>query len=234
MSILTIDVGIKNLAICALDVPTKKIRIWKILNVGYGTNICKAIICEFDAIEDIDRESVVLIERQMTRKMTNIQSYIEMYVRMRGFSEVIIYSPVHKLGGTGKENSGKGKDRYHARKAASVSLCKEWMDANVQDEWVTDLWAKTKKKDDLADTLCMALSYVKNPIIDASNVFKKVCARKPTVRQENTGNYSKSNIKYLLQNLAKDKPISLKLGKAIAKFWKSLEVCLAELRISRA
>lgn len=232
--LLTIDVGIKNLAICCVDETTKQIVLWKIINVGYGNDICTAIVAEFNAFHETVKGSVVLIERQMTRKMTNIQCYIEMYFRMQGHAEVIIYSPVHKLCGTGQENSGTGKRKYHARKKASIDVCKAWMDANPQSTAMTELWTATKKKDDLADTLCMALSYIKNPVRDLSNIRRPVNARKPTPRQETSGQYSKSNIKYLLQNLKSNEAISLKLGRSITKFWKSIDACMTDLNIRRA
>jgi hypothetical protein len=232
--LLTIDVGIKNLAICCLDETTKQIILWKIINIGYGNDICKAIVAEFNSFHETVKGSVVLIERQMTRKMTNIQCYIEMYFRMQGHTEVIIYSPVHKLCGSGQENSGKGKRKYAARKKASIDLCKTWIDANPQSTEMTELWTATKKKDDLADTLCMALSYIKNPVNDLSNITRPVNARKPTLRQEASGQYSKSNIKYLLQNLKNKEAIPLKLNRSIVKFWKSLDACMAELKIRRA
>jgi hypothetical protein len=226
--IVSIDVGIKNLAICAVD--NNIILLWKIINIGYGSDMCKTIIAEFSNFKDLIEGAVILIERQMTRKMTNIQCYIEMYFRMLNFKEVIIYNPTHKLCGTGKENSGGGL--YRARKQASVEICKEWIDNNHQEEWISTLWKTTKKKDDLADTLCMIISYLKNPVFDKSNVIKIINARKPTIKQESSGNYSKSNIKYLLQKNSPDKTISVKVGKAILKFWKSIEACTDELQIT--
>jgi hypothetical protein len=222
--ILAIDVGIKNLAFCVLE-DTHKIIEWKVINIG-GNDICKSIIKEFNNLYDIFQNSVVLIERQMTRKMTNIQCYIEMYFRMKDFKEVYIYSPVYKLHGTGKENSGGGKKRYGKRKQAAIDLSKEWLEKNPQEPWVDTLWKTTKKKDDLSDTLCMVISYIKKPI---KNETLKICnARKPTAKQESTGNYSKSNIKYLL---LQKKPITKKLEKAIQKHYKTLENCISELEV---
>ena len=226
--ILAIDVGIKNLAICVLE--NNKILSWKVINVGYGNDICKTLITEFNDLYEVFKDSIVLIERQMTRKMTNIQCYIEMYFRMKEFTDVIIYSPSYKLSGTGKEHSGGGKKKYSARKQAAIELSKEWLDKNTQEGWVGDLWKATKKKDDLSDTLCMAVSYIKNPVKDHTNILKTINARKPTVKQESSGNYSKSNIKYLLSKNPKIL-ISKKLGTAITKHWKSLEICIKELEV---
>ena len=227
--ILAIDVGIKNLAFCVLE-NSITIVSWKVINIGYGNDICKSLIKEFDGLYELFKDSIVLIERQMTRKMTNIQCYIEMYFRMKEFKEVIIYSPVYKLHGTGQENSGGGKKRYGARKQAAIDISKEWLDKHPQEEWVGDLWKATKKKDDLSDTLCMAISYIKNPVKDHTNIFKKVNARKPTAKQESLGNYSKSNIKYLLSQNPK-RPFQKKLEKAIQKYYKTFDLCIKDLEV---
>lgn len=235
--LVSIDVGIQNLAVCLLG-EKDTIVLWKVFNLSYGTDICTSIIKAFDTMEEQIGGATILIERQMTKKMCNIQCYLEMYFRMKGHKEVILYSPKHKLSGTGQENSGKGKKLYYARKKASTELCKKWMEEHPQESWVQELWTKTKKKDDLSDTLCMAIAYLEHPVSDPSTVVKKIQARKPTARQDALGKYSKSNIKYLLQNYPKQKTLdggealpalSKKIEKCVLKFWPSLEVCWNEL-----
>lgn len=231
--IVAIDVGIKNLAICVVD--NYKILLWKVINISYN-NICVSIIEEFNQFYDIIKDAVILIEKQMTRKMCVVQSYIEMYFRMKNFKDVIIYNAICKLAGTGKENTGRGKIRYYARKKAAVELCTDWLKEHPQEEWVNTLWDSTKKKDDLADTLCMTVSYIKSPINNALTT-KVVRSRKPTIKQSASGRYSKSNIKYFLENnesITSDKPIiSKKLEKCVLKFWKSIEICIKELGINK-
>lgn len=230
--IVAVDVGIKNLAICVID--AGEIILWRVMNISI--NICNAIIEEFDAFYDVIKGSIVLIEKQMTRRMCVVQAYIEMYFRLKGFSDVIIYNAICKLAGTGKENTGKGKMRYFARKKAAIEICKQWLDKNPQNAWVSDLWDATKKKDDLADTLCMIVSYIKSPI-PASLPVKTVRSRKPTARQNASGQYSKSNIKYFLENtniINKGVPVmSKKLEKSVLKFWKSIDECMQDLGISK-
>ena len=221
--IVSIDVGIKNLAICVLE--ESKIQAWHLINLMYGTDLCSAVIKALEPITIIPT-ATILIERQMTRKMTNIQCYLEMYFRLKGYS-VIIYSPKYKLAGTGKENSGK--NLYKARKKASVELCQQWMEANLQEDSILEVWNKTKKKDDLSDTLAMAISFIANPKPDPT-LIKEVRARKPTQRQEQKGNYSKANIKFLLQGGAEP---TAKLNKAITKFWPNIETCRQELGLSK-
>jgi len=221
--LVSIDVGIKNLAICVLE--DNKIQTWHLINLMYGTDLCSAVIKALEPISILPN-TTILIERQMTRKMTNIQCYLEMYFRLKGFS-VIVYSPKYKLAGTGKENSGK--NLYKARKKASIELCQQWMETNPQEPSILEVWNKTKKKDDLSDTLAMAVAFINNPTADPT-VIKEVRARKPTAKQEQKGNYSKANIKYLLQGGAEP---TKKLEKAITKFWPNLESCRQELGLSK-
>lgn len=230
--IVAIDVGIKNLAICVVD--NYKIVLWKVINISYN-NICTSIIEEFDEFYELIKGSVILIEKQMTRRMCIVQAYIEMYFRMKDFKEIIIYNAICKLAGTGKENTGRGKSKYYARKKAAVDLCNEWLKEHPQEECVHSLWNSTKKKDDLADTLCMTVSYIKSPI-QTFLPTKTIRSRKPTIKQNASGRYSKSNIKYFLENnktLTSEQPIiSKKLEKCVLKFWKSLDICIKELGIN--
>lgn len=228
---ISIDVGIKNLAICVLNQQT--IHCWKIINLTYGTDLCSTIIRELEEFVQKYPTATVVIERQMTKKMLNIQCYIEMFFRLKDYSSVIIYSPKHKLAGTGMEHSGKGL--YQARKRASVQLCKEWLEKYTQEDWIHQLWKSTRKKDDISDALMMAIAFQENPICDITQIKKKIISRKPTPSQQSKGNYSKSNIKYLLQQISVDKRQEgghdKKLQRNIIKFWPSLEECLKDLEL---
>jgi len=230
---VSIDVGIKNLALCVLDGDI--ILQWKLINLTYGKDICTSIIHAMDTLLESIQGATIIIERQMTKKMCNIQCYLEMYFRLKNFPSVIIYSPKYKLAGSGQENSGKGKSLYNARKKASISLCKEWLEKHPQEPWVDELWKKTKKKDDISDAFMMAIAYQENPICDITQINKKICARKPTIKQQTKGVYSKSNIKYLLHQMPLDKRqesyLDKKLKKNIDKFWPSIQECLNELEL---
>lgn len=229
--LISIDVGIKNLALCILE--DVRIHEWKVINLTYGNDICTSIIQAFNDIQSRYSTAQIVIERQMTRKMTNLQCYLEMYFRLKGHS-VVIYSPKHKLAGSGKENSGKGKGMYQARKKASITLCQEWLDKHPQEEWVQELWKKTKKKDDISDALMMAIAYQSNPVLDVA-IPKEIRARKPTALQQSRGNYSKCNIKYLLQQIPEENRCETKIDKKllrnIKKFWPTFEECCTNLQI---
>lgn len=230
--IVSIDVGIKNLALCVLN--NQSIIFWKLINLTYGPSTCLSIINELDNIYDKINGSNILIERQMTKKMCNIQCYLEMYFRLKQFPSVIIYSPKYKLAGSGQENSGKGKSNYNARKKAAISLCNEWLYKNKQTEEIEQLWKNTKKKDDIADALLMAISYINNPIEDIVHIKKKIVARKPTIKQSK-GKYSKSNIKYLLQQISKENRLEANIDKKlktnIIRYWKNFDECINDLEL---
>ena len=228
--LISIDVGIKNLALCILE--DTRICDWKVLNLSYGNNVCTAIIQAFNDLQTRYPSAQIVIERQMTKKMLNIQCYLEMYFRLKGHS-VVIYSPKHKLAGTGKENSGGGKSLYQARKKASITLCQEWLDKHPQEGWIHELWRTTKKKDDISDALMMAIAFQSNPVLDGTEP-KEIRARKPTALQQSRGNYSKCNIKYFLQSMKQpilECAVDKKVMRSILKFWPNLTECIQSLKL---
>lgn len=81
-----------------------------------------------------------------------------------------------------------------------------------------------------------ALAYNKHPIFDSlqtiDNTETKVIARKPSEKQTKTGNYSRSNIKYLLKtHMYKISDCPSRLLKAIKKYYNSLEDAYKNLNI---
>jgi len=228
--LVSIDVGIKNLALCILE--EARIHEWKVINLSYGNNLCNSIIEALNDLQQRYPSAQIVIERQMTKKMLNVQCYLEMYFRLKGHT-VVIYSPKHKLAGTGKENSGGGKSLYQARKKASVSLCAEWLDKHPQEGWIHELWRTTKKKDDISDALMMAIAYQSNPVKETTQI-KEIRARKPTALQQSRGNYSKCNIKYFLQMMKLpilEVAVDKKIMKSIHKFWPTFQACCNDLHI---
>ena len=209
MSILSFDVGMKNLAFCILKETT--IEKWDVSEIKYKTNqsLCDAIVHHLDKYPELLKCSTVLIEKQPSRnnKMRIIEALLNAYFVIKGSSnqessikKVLVYSAKYKLG----SNTMKGKSNYNERKKLSIARCKRFLEntSNVNQNYV-DVFFKSKKKDDLADSLLQALAYNKSSVFeDLQNVenTEKVIMRKPTEKQEKTGNYSRSNIKYFLSN----------------------------------
>ena len=102
---------------------------------------------------------------------------------------------------------GRGKEQYRKRKKAAVDRCRLFLDQDPNKHW-RDLFIKSAKKDDLADTVMQALSYIERwvpQVADAPSAVtapvkpKKIVARKPNENQKAT-RYSQSNLVYLLHN----------------------------------
>ena len=209
MSILSFDVGMKNLAFCILKETI--IEKWDVSEIKYKTNqsLCDAIVHHLDKYPELLECNTVLIEKQPSRnnKMRIIEALLNAYFVIKGSSnqesnikKVLVYSAKYKLG----SNTMKGKSNYNERKKLSIARCRKFLENTSKlNEKYLDVFSKSKKKDDLADSLLQALAYNKSSIFeDLQNVenTEKVTMRKPTEKQEKTGNYSRSNIKYLLSN----------------------------------
>jgi hypothetical protein len=126
---------------------------------------------------------------------------------------------------------GRGKEQYRKRKKASVDRCvtpllrklarpfsrltrrcRMFLDEDPNKHW-REHFIASAKKDDLADTVMQALSYIErrggsSAAASASAVSapvkpKKITARQPTENQKAT-RFSQSNLLWLLNNTPED------------------------------
>jgi len=209
--ILSFDVGLKNLAFCILK--ESQIVDWEVfpISISKGDTICDSIVKCLDNHKSLEKMlncTTVLIEKQPSKnnQMRIIESLLNAYFVIKGkndsasaINKVIVYSAKHKLG----QNTQRGKSMYTERKKLSVARAKVFLE-NTNSEFIK-LFTDSKKKDDLADSLLQGLAYTKGSEYDAlQNILvdleSKVIAKEPTQKQISRG-YSKSNIKYLLQNM---------------------------------
>ena len=236
MSILSFDVGIKNLAFCVLK--ENKILHWNVSELKYSSNqsLCEAVVNYCDMWPQMLECHTVLIEKQPSRnnKMRIIEALLNAYFVIKGIksddsqiAKVLVISAKYKLG----SNTAKGKTNYNERKKLSVERCKKFMTLTEnENQDFKEIFEKSKKKDDLADTLLQALAYNKSEMfqrlqdVDFKTSTPSVSARKPTDKQERTGNYSRSNVKYFLLNMKyNDSNCPTKLQKAVKKHYDTLE-----------
>lgn len=204
--VTSIDVGIRNLGCCTYDSAEKRIRDWRLVDIGRSTEPCTRL---FEVLRDIPFGpcDAVVIERQPGRNkgMLRMEAYLHMYfVALKIAPKVLLYHAGNKLRDTGMENRGRARNQYTARKKASVELTHAFLKDHPQDPSIHKTFETSKKKDDLADALLQAVHYctdappqkAKDPIL--------VKPRKPTEKQEQSGKYTPANLKYILNDRKKN------------------------------
>ena len=185
--LLSIDVGIKNLAMCMLDHRT--IRRWEVAGVPPESDdgLYRQLCDHLDRREWLSDSTTVIIEKQpdRNRKMKTVENFLHAYFVIKG-KPVVIWDAKYKI----PDIVGPGKEQYRRRKAASVERCRKFLQDTAQTDWLRHFEASTKK-DDLADTVMQALSYQPKERIET-----KKSARRPTPNQKET-KYSKANLAWL-------------------------------------
>lgn len=200
--IISIDVGIVNLGICMYE-KGGIIKKWEVITLSKD-NVVKSLkkeLTKFVTEEEEKQIEVVVIEKQPSRnvKMRTIEGMIEMYFTMRNM-KCIKYSAKYKLKSQSNAKSIHGKHNYRERKRLSIEVVKKIVEDPKNTKW-KEYYTASKKKDDLADALLQAMSYVNDeiPQVSADNYETKIVARKPTKNQEKKG-YSINNVKYFMCN----------------------------------
>lgn len=197
--ILSIDVGIKNLAMCMMD--DQRIVEWVVEGVPpeSSNGIFISMRNLLDSKPWVLKADTILIEKQPDRnkKMKMVEHFLHAYMIIKNPSaETIIYDARHKI----PDVSGAGKALYRKRKQTSITRCREFICES--NSHLVGYFDESKKKDDLADTVMQALSFIRRkPLKEKEKVVTKtkLRPRKPTENQKNT-KYSKSNLLWLLKN----------------------------------
>lgn len=224
--ILSIDVGIKNLAMCLLD-PSNNNNIveWEVGDVPPESTdgLYRALCRHLDSREWLLQARTVLIEKQpyKNKRMKMVEHFLHAYfiIKIQG-GEVIEYDARHKI----PDVVGAGKAQYKKRKQTSIIRCGEFLEScDINKKWI-DTFKKSKKKDDLADTVMQALSYVNRRVVSRSTEKKTVKSRKPTENQKET-KYSIPNLVWLVKQ-EKDPQVLMKdkrFVKDLKRYFSSLE-----------
>ena len=198
--LLSIDVGIRNLAMCLINEEDKKIIEWDVSGVPpeHKDGLFVSLRDHLDKKPWILNAKTILIEKQpgKNKTMKSVENFLHSYfiIKLKE-SETIIYDARHKV----PDVVGSGKALYRQRKQTAITRCEEMITNGININWL-DMFKKSKKKDDLADTYLQGLSYINRIIPKQIEKPKKgIKPRKPTENQKET-KYSKSNLAWFFKN----------------------------------
>ena len=219
--ILSIDVGIKNLAMCLIDSRSRLIRQWDVSGVPpqHADGLFKALKTHLRALQWTLEAHTVLIEKQpdRNRTMKGVEHFLHTYFLCHD-KDVIVYDARHKV----PDVAGPGRARYLQRKKASIERCRAFIQ-ETQPHWVP-VFDKHKKKDDLADTCMQALSFI-DRVVEEPSAEVKARPRKPTENQART-KYSKANLAWLY--VQKKHTSDKRFEKDLKRYYHTLSELIAE------
>lgn len=160
--LLSIDVGIKNLAYILYDnmnivewnvveLCDKKMNATKVNMIEIGQGLHKAL-------EKItDKVDTIIIENQIGQnaiRMKAIQGMITYHFINKGNTNIIYWNPINKL----KKYNGKEKKTYTQRKKDSITITKILLLEYFNN--FNEYFNSHKKKDDLADCFLQLIDYL--------------------------------------------------------------------------
>jgi len=153
MRVLAIDISIRNLALCMLD--DKRIVHWQTVDLSgseYRPQDNVKLVMEFrnEFSHLFDAADLVIIERQMRVNMRIIEAVLHAlsYKKCKIISARTI-----------KQHFGLCRRDYRQNKQAAVEHVQKLLSACPEDEPHAAQFARTKKRDDLADAYLMALFF---------------------------------------------------------------------------
>jgi len=222
--ILSIDCGIKNLAMCLIDPVDRRISHWDVSGVPplHADGIFPCMVRHLKSKPWALEAHTVIIEKQpdKNRSMKGIENLLHTYFLIAD-KDVVIWDARHKV----PDVAGPGKAMYAKRKKASIDRAREFI-SKGNENWIP-FFDKHSKKDDLADTVMQALSFIdKRPVETAPQKEKKVSPRKPTENQKNT-KYSKANLAWLVKTGAKQ---DARFKKDLARYYSSIDELKVEIK----
>jgi hypothetical protein len=228
--ILSIDCGIKNLAMCLIDPTDRKIHQWDVSGVPplHADGVFPCLVRHLNERPWVLGANTVIIEKQPDRNrgMKAVENLLHTYFLVKNPDrKVVIWDARHKV----PDIAGPGAARYAQRKKASIERARKFIEATDVNRALVPFFDSHRKKDDLSDTVLQALSFIdKRPAPDAPPAKpKKVTARKPTENQTRT-KYSKANLAYLVKTNAKQ---DARFKKDLARYYRSIDELKAEFGI---
>lgn len=232
--ILSIDVGIRNLAMCLLNETSNLIVEWDVSGVPpeHKDGLYVSLRKHLDERPWVLTADVILIEKQPERnkKMISVMHFLHSYFVIKSpQAETILYDARHKI----PDVAGAGKTLYRKRKNTAIERCREFIHSgDVNKHWV-ELFDVSKKKDDLADTVMQALSFTRRvePTPSTVKKTKKVTPRKPTPNQKET-KYSKANLAWIYKNKPECECLenNKRFMKDLNRYYRNIEELIEEMK----
>ena len=184
MYIVSFDPGTVNLGYCVIHVENLKINKWGILNIKHNSieGSTHLLIKQLNDLKltELDEEIIVMIECQIgINKKTNIVlGSLFMYYEMEKINnknskikKIVTYPAKNKMSYYNRREGDEDipyirppanrKDRHRYNKKLIVEHCKRILKHNNEIEF-NELFIKSKKKDDLADSYIQGLTYIRN------------------------------------------------------------------------
>lgn len=218
--LLSIDVGIRNLAMCCLQ--GELIKQWEVAAVPSEREggLLPALREHLEHRDWINDVKVVVIERQpdKNKKMKAIEHYLHGFFSGRGMN-VNVFDAKYKI----PDVVGSGRKQYTKRKNTSIERARDWItDNHLNSHWL-DFFNSHSKKDDLADTVMQAIAFMDRKESSPNKPTPKLTARKPTPNQRET-KYSKSNLVWLWKNEDQEKlKKNKRFNKDLKRYFHSIE-----------
>lgn len=219
MLLLSIDVGIRNLAMVLMNTETKAIIEWCCDGVPPESDegLFPSMKKHLDAKQWTRSGELVLIEKQPDRnkRIKAVEHFLHTYFLCNN-QAVKIWDAKHKI----PDVVGPGRKQYLKRKKASVERCREFIKGSPHVEF----FERSSKKDDLADCVMQALSFFDSGPPPA--VTKKT-AREPTEHQRET-KYSKANLAWLYK---KGQTSSARFNKDLKRYYSDISQLVTEFNL---
>jgi len=226
--ILSIDCGIKNLAMCLIDPVDRKIHHWDVSGVPpmHADGVFPCLVRHLNERPWTLGARTVVIEKQpdKNRGIKAVENLLHTYFLVKE-KDVVIWDARHKI----PDCAGPGRAMYTMRKKASIERARKFLEATSVNRELVPFFDKHKKKDDLADTVMQALSFIDKRPAEPSEMAKpkKVSPRKPTENQTRT-KYSKANLAWLVKTGAKQ---DARFKKDLGRYYKDLAELKTEFNI---